>query len=525
MYSSRLKTRSLYFAFLLILAAAGSLRADVRLPAIFGNHMVLQQNIKVPVWGWADPGESITVALGGQTAKTAADANGKWRVDLAPLKASTTPLTLSVTGKNSLQFDDVLVGEVWLFSGQSNMELPTKGVMNHNQEMAAANFPQIRLFVSPHSVKDTPANDVAGSWSPCTPKSVADFSAVAYFTGRELFQKLNVPIGLIQATYSGTFIHAWMSHEMLQSDPDFKPLQDRWQKVLADYPQAKADYDARLPELTKAWQEAVAQAKADHKPVPSPPRPPPGPGSQHTPGGLYNGQLFPLAPFALRGFAWYQGEGNAPTSFLYRKELATLIKGWRELWGEGDIPFIVVQLPSGQPIADLTKTANWAEMRESQASALALPNTGLAVIIDLGDALHHEQIHPQDKQDVGHRVALQMEKIAYGMNVISSGPVLKAATVAGDSVDVEFGSAAGLKTKDGGPVTGFEIAGDDKKYVTAGAIITGDGVKVHADAVPHPKTVRYDWSDFPDGNLFNGADLPARPFRTDDFPPKTINGR
>jgi len=496
------------------------LGAHVTVPSLFTDHMVLQRQMKIPVWGTGDPGEKIAVTLNGQSAEATADSTGNWKVSLPPMEAG-GPYTMTVKGSDSLTIDDVLIGEVWLFSGQSNMELMTKGVHNYLQELPAANFPQIRLFMSPRSVKEQPVNNVAGAWAPCTPKSVADFSAVAYFTGRELFQKLNVPIGLVQATYSGSVIEAWMSHEMLQSDPDFKPLQDRWLKTLADYPQAKIAYDARL----QAWQEATVQAKAANIPLPLQPRPPSGPGSPLAPCGLYNGELYPLAPFALRGFVWYQGEGNAPTAFLYRKELATLIRGWRELWGEGDIPFIVVQLPSGQPIADLSKSANWAEMRESQAMALDLPKTGLVVTIDLGDAAHHEQIHPNNKQDVGHRVALQAEKLVYGMDVVASGPVLRAATVTGNSINVAFDSAEGLKTKDGGPVAGFEIAGDDKKYVPATAVITGDGVMVHADTVPNPKTTRYDWSDFPDGNLFNAADLPMRPFRTDDLPPKSFNGR
>jgi sialate O-acetylesterase len=517
--------RFVFFLLLSIVVASSSLQADVRLPSIFSDHMVLQQNAKIPVWGWADAAEQITVSLGNQTVEAKAGTDGLWRVDLAPLKASTTPLTLTVTGKNSVKIGDVLIGEVWLFSGQSNMEFPTKAVLNHQQEVTAAQYPQIRLFISPRSPKDEPVKDVAGAWAPCTPQSVAEFTGVGYFTGRELYQKLQVPVGLIEASYSGSVIEAWMSHDMLQSDPDFKPSQDRWLKVLANYPKAKAAYDAQLPELTQKWEEAVAQAKADHKPPPSAPQPPDGPGSRHEPSALYNGQLFPLAPYALQGFVWYQGEGNATAAFLYRKELAALIKGWRALWGEGDAAFIVVQLPSAQPIADVTKSANWAEIRDSQATALSLPKTGLVVTIDLGDPLHHEQIHPNNKQEVGRRVGLVAEKLVYGIDVIDSGPIFKTATVSGNSITIAFDSAMGLKTKEGAPLGGFEIAGDDKKYILALATITGDSVVVHADAVPNPKTVRYDWSDFPDGNLFNGANLPARPFRTDDFPLKTVNGR
>ena len=495
------------------------LRGHVVLPAIFSDHMVVQRQMKIPVWGTADPGERILVSLNDEKADAVADAGGQWKTTLAPMEAG-GPYTLTVAGNDTATVNDVLVGEVWLFAGQSNMEWGTGYVVNHEQEIPAANYSQIRLCMIPHTVKDQPAADVPASWSPCTPDSVFKFSAVAYFTGRELYKKLNVPIGLVQVSWSGTNIEGWMSHDALQSDPDFQPLQDRWAQTLANYPQAKGDFDAKLPELTKAWQDAAAQAKAANKPPPGEPKPPEGPGSRFSPAGIYNGAVFPLAPFALRGMVWYQGENNAAWAYLYRKELKALITGWRVLWNEGDVPFIVVQLPSAVPLPPTT-TSRWAEIRESQALALDLPGTGLVVTIDLGDPVHRDNLHPKNKQDVGLRTALVAEKLAYGMDVVASGPVFKTVMPAGDSIRVQFDNADGLKTKDGSPVSGFELAGNDRKYVPATATIDGDSVVVQADGLSNPQTVRYDWANYPDGNLYNGADLPARPFRTDDFPLET----
>jgi sialate O-acetylesterase len=507
----------------LLALGAGPLFGHVTLPSIFSDHMVLQRQMKIPVWGTADPGEKITVTLNGLSSATVADPTGAWKTTLPAMEAG-GPYTLTAAGSDTATVNDVLVGEVWLFAGQSNMEWGTGYVINHDQEIPAANFPQIRLCQIPHTVKDQPASDVLASWAPCTPQSVFKFSAVAYFTGRNLYQKLNVPIGLIQVSWSGTNIENWMSADALHSDPDFQPLLDRWNKQMQAYPQAKADFDAKLPDLTTAWQAACVAAKAAGKPAPAPPKPPEGPGSRFTPAGIYNGAVYPLAPFAVRGMVWYQGENNTAWAFLYRKELKALITGWRQLWGEGDLPFVVIQLPSATPLPP-TPTHHWAEIRESQAQALDLPNTGLVVTIDLGDALHHDNLHPKNKQDVGARTALVLEKLAYGMDVIASGPTFKTATVSNNSLQVQFDNADGLKTKDGGPVTGFELAGDDQKYVPATGTIQGNSVILQADGLQAPQTVRYDWANYADGNLYNASDLPARPFRTDNFPPETLNAK
>lgn len=512
---------SLFYSLLLLLAAP--LWGHVTLPALFSDHMVLQRQMKIPVWGTASPGERVSVTLNDQRADSTADANGNWKTTLPAMEAG-GPYTLTAEGNDTVTINDVLIGEVWLFAGQSNMEWGTGYVINHEQEIPAANYPQIRLCQVPHTVKDQPASDVATSWAACTPDSVFKFSAVAYFTGRELFKKLNVPIGLIQVSWSGTNIEGWMPQDALLSDPDFQPLQDRWNKVLQAYPKAKADYDAKLPELTKAWQDASAAAKAAGKPIPPEPKPPEGPGSRYSPAGIFNGAVFPLAPFALRGMVWYQGENNTAWAFLYRKELKALITSWRQVWSEGDLPFIIIQLPSVVPLPP-TATSRWAELRESQAEALELPNTGLVVTIDLGDPVHHDNLHPKNKQDVGLRTALVAEKMVYGADVIASGPTFKTATNSGDSIRVQFENADGLKTKDGTAVTGFEIAGDDQKYVRATGAIDGDSVVLRADGVQSPQTVRYDWANYPDGNLYNGADLPARPFRTDVFPLETANAK
>jgi sialate O-acetylesterase len=505
------------------LLACGPIWAHVALPSVFSDHMVLQRGMKIPVWGTADPGERLTITLGDQIQDAVAAADGTWKTALKPMEAG-GPYTLVASGSDKVTVNDVLIGEVWLFAGQSNMEWGTGYVINHDQEIPAANYPEIRLCQVPHTVSDKPASDVPTSWAPCTPESVFKFSGVAYFTGRHLYQTLKVPIGLIQVTWSGTNIEGWMPQEALASDPDFQPLQDRWNRVLQNYPKAKADFDAKLPELTKAWQDAAAQAKAENKPPPPEPKPPEGPGSRYSSAGIFNGAVHPLAPYGLKGIVWYQGENNTAWAFLYRKELKALITSWRQLWGEGDLPFIVIQLPSAVPLPPTT-TSHWAELRESQAKALELPNTGLVVTIDLGDPVHHENLHPKNKQDVGLRTALVAEKLAYGSDAVSSGPTLKSTVVTGDSIQVQFDNAVGLAAKGGGAVQGFTLAGSDGKYVPATASIDGTSVSVRADGVQGPATVRYDWADYPDGNLVNGAGLPAAPFRTDDLPLETVNAK
>jgi sialate O-acetylesterase len=492
--------------------------ADVKLPAVVGSHMVLQQGMQCPIWGWADAGEAVTVSMCGKTATAKADAAGKWSCKLGPFAVG-GPFDMIVAGKNTLTLTDIMVGEVWVCSGQSNMQMNVRGVVNAEQEIAEANYPNLRLFSVPLKAAVTPQTDVNGQWAACTPANVPGFSAAAYFFGRHLLKALNVPIGLIHTSWGGTPAEAWTQVEKLKADPEYNDLFTRWDKMIADYPAAMEKYNN---ETLPKWREAAAQAKADGKPEPRRPNPPNGELSQSRPGNLYNAMIAPLVPFAMRGAIWYQGEANAGRAYQYRKLMPTLISNWREVWGQGDFPFLIVQLANYMARRDQPGESAWAELREAQyMTTRALPNVGMACIIDIGMA---DNIHPTNKQDVGKRLGLSAEKIAYGRNVVFSGPTYESMTRTGNALRVKFANAyGGMVAQGGGALKGFAIAGADKKWVWANAEIDGDSVVVWAEGITDPVAVRYAWADNPECNLYNAGGLPAVPFRSDDWPGVTIN--
>lgn len=489
------------------------LHADVRLPKVLSDHMVLQQNLPLTIWGHADPGESVKVSFRGQEAVTLADAAGRWRVSLAPM-ASGGPLEMTVTGKNSLKLQDILVGDVWICSGQSNMEWPVSHVNNAEQEIAAANFPRIRLFTVKHEVAETPQEDLTGEWIVTTPDNIKDFSAVGYFFGRELHQDLNWPVGLIDSSWGGTPAESWTSETTLQNDLSLQPILWQWKRVLADYPGAKASYERTLA----AWERNSSEAKAAGKPEPPRPSKPRGPGHSWAPAGLFNAMLAPLTSFGIRGAIWYQGESNAQPfrAGEYRRLFSAMIEDWRRAWDQGPFPFFFVQLANFQERKTKPADSAWAELRESQTAALGLPNTGMAVTIDIGEA---GDIHPRNKQEVGHRLALAAKAVAFGKEVSFSGPLYNGVTLEGNQVRVHFTHAgAGMKAKDGGPLKGFAVAGKDRKFVWANARIEGKTIVVSSPSASQPVAVRYGWADNPECNLYGGTDLPASPFRTDNWP-------
>jgi hypothetical protein len=486
---------------------AGPARADVRLPKIISDHMVVQRGAAVPVWGWADAGEEVTVSLAGQTQTARADAGGKWRVKLDKLEAA-GPHTLTVKGKNTLTVKDVLVGEVWLASGQSNMQWSVAQARDPDKERAAADFPQIRMFTVARKPAREPQSDCSGSWQVCSPQTVGQFSAAAYFFGRDLHQKLGVPVGLINSSYGGTIIEAWISQDALKSLPELKGVLASYEKRAATYDpeKAKADYDKRLA----AWQEAARKAREKGKQPPPRPRQPTDPRrSPNYPAVLFNGMIAPLIPYAIRGAIWYQGESNAgseDSGRLYALELPLLIRDWRGRWKE-DFPFAWVQLPNYESPAK-----GWPLVREAMLKALAVPNTGMAVAIDIGEA---RNIHPKNKQEVGRRLALWARAKVYGEKTPCSGPLPAGHKVSGSTVELTFRHADGGLVAKGGELRGFTIAGADGKWRPAEARIEGDKVLVSSPEVKEPVAVRYDWANNPDGNLYNGAGLPASPFRTD----------
>ncbi len=485
------------------------LAAEVKLPAIIGDNAVLQADAPLPIWGTAAVGEDVTVTIAGQSQSTKAGADGRWQVKLAALKTG-GPLELTVAGTNTIVLKNLLVGEVWVGSGQSNMEFALKGANDSAKEIAAADFPKIRLFTVIKKTSAEPLADCSGKWVECSPATVPGFSAVAYFFGRELHQKLGVPVGLIHTSWGGTEAEAWTSRAALAGSAEFKDAAPSWDKRLADLPKAQAKYATEVA----AWKAAADAAKAAGKPAPKKPNPPADENSPHRPSSLYNGMLAPLIPYAIRGAIWYQGESNAGQPLKYRTLLPLMIGDWRQAWGEGDFPFYIVQLANYKARQAEPVESDWAALREAQwLTTTKVKNTGLATIIDVGMA---ENIHPTDKQTVGHRLALNALALTYGKDNESSGPVFAAMKVEDAKAVLTFTHlGGGLVAKGGGALTGFAIAGEDRKFVWATATIVGDTVVVTSDKVAKPTAVRYAWADNPECDLYSKADLPAVPFRTD----------
>ena len=463
----------------LMVLAATVAPAAVKLPAVIGDNMVLQRGQPVPIWGWADKGEEVTVTVAGQTVSAKAGDDGRWKVALDKLDVG-QPLEMTIKGSsgNTIALKNILVGEVWVCSGQSNMAIGVTACKNGKEETAAANHPQIRLFLVGQAQAAQPAPDVKGNWKPCTPESIAagkpdcgGFSAAAYYFGRQLHNELKVPIGVIDTSVGGTPAEFWTSRKALEANPALKPL------------------------------------------------------AQDNSSSLYNGMIAPLIPYAIRGAIWYQGEANVGAAFKYRTLFPAMIADWRANWGQGDFPFGFVQIaPFGYSDAWGTNPAACAELWEAQRMTLdASPNTGMAVTVDLtaGDAIHPKNgdfngIHPKNKQEVGRRLALWALAKVYGRDVVYSGPIYKSMAVEGDKVRLQFDHrGSGLAARDGKALTDFTIAGDDKKFVPAVATIDGDSVVVHSDQVAKPVAVRYAWHDTATPNLSNKEGLPASPFRTD----------
>lgn len=653
--------------FLLLPVFQQRARADVRVPSVIGDNMVLQQGRKDRVWGWAQAGERVTVTFQGRAARATADAGGRWQVLVGPFKAG-GPYTLTVAGTNTLTFKNVLVGEVWVCSGQSNMEWILQNAQGGPRDAAEANYPEIHLFTVQKKTSAAPLEDVQGRWVVTTPKEAAAFSAVGFYFGRELYRRLKIPVGLIHTSWGGTPAEAWTSHAALAAEPRFKAILDRYEKELADLPRLQREYAGRMaawekqfavrdegnkgeglgyarPELDLAgwkkmnepqlWETAglnldgsiwfrrdvevppawagrdltlslgpiddydttyfdgtrvgstgndtpnsymvprvykipgslvragrnvVAVRVFDRmggggfgappgvmslapegagpggavsldgqwdykeetavpaKPVDysNYPGPPPGPSNQNNPSVLYNAMLAPLTPYAIRGAIWYQGESNAGRAYQYRALFPAMIRDWRAAWGEGDFPFYFVQLANWKARKADSIDSEWAELREAQLLTMrSVPGTGMAVTIDIGNP---DDIHPRNKLDVGLRLARWALATVYGQKVEESGPLYDSNTIEGEKVRVRFKHAGGLKTSDGAPPAGFFVAGEDRKFHPAEARIEGETVAVWSRDVPRPAAVRYAWADNPAGNLYNGAGLPASPFRTDDWP-------
>jgi len=493
-------------------------RADVRLPALFADHAVLQRNRPLPVWGWADPGEKVSVKFGTEAGEAVAGKDGRWQVMLKPQPASKAALTLTVAGKNTVAVKDVLLGDVWLCGGQSNMSISLGGFLaapGVKDDIAAADFPLVRQFGVLEHFADAPQADVRGEWLACTPRTAGRLSAVAFYFARKVHAETGVPIGILRAAKGSTRIECWLSEDTLLNTTELEPF-------------ARA-----MRESLEKWGRDKAALKGGVKP--DSPEFPPYPFGEKVRRPrcvtLHNGMIAPLAPFALRGAIWYQGEGNASdpkTAQEYAVRLRSLIRDWRRLFGGDDLPVYVVQLPGyGEPSDSPAGGDAWAHLRESQRKCLALPHTGLAVTLDIGEA---DDIHPRNKFDVGERLGRLALADVYGKKVVPSGPLFRGLKVDGNAAVVEFdhvGAGLMVGRKDGrkpveevkdGKLARFAVAGKDRKWVWADAKIVGDTVVCTHPDVPNPVAVRYAFSTNPTGaNLYNRDGLPASPFRSDDW--------
>ena len=431
-------------AFLLLIASPAA--ADPRLPAIFSDHMVLQQQMPLGVWGWAAPDERIEVRLRSQKVSTTADRQGRWRVTLAPETAG-GPDELVVAGATATKrYTDVLIGEVWVGSGQSNMQWEVRQAQKADTEIPAANHPRIRLFSVKRVTALEPKDDVtpmdaAPTWMVATPASVTNFSAVGYFFSRDLQQaRGNVPIGFIHSSWGGTPAEAWTRRDVLEDDPALQPLLAQYRRIEGEYPSQRYGYERRLPiwnEALKAWQAANPKPET---PMPGMPAPRGGPEDPHRPATLWNAMIAPITPFAIRGVLWYQGETNALRAWDYQRLMTAMIQDWRRAWNRGDLPFLFVQLANFRQNPPNPGAAWWAEVREAQRLTLGLPNTGMASAIDIGNPL---DIHPLDKQEVGRRLALSARAIAYGERIVHAGPLYDGMTLEGGRVRIRFQHAGG----------------------------------------------------------------------------------
>ncbi|MCA8983718.1 MAG: sialate O-acetylesterase [Planctomycetaceae bacterium] len=509
-------------ALLLSLVLPTLSRAELTMPNVFTDHMVLQRNQQNPVWGWDDPGTRVTVAIHGQTHTATADDSGRWRVKLNPLEAG-GPYTLSVRGTSARELQDVLVGEVWVCSGQSNMAWRVAQANDPDLEQLTAKYPQIRLLHVPNRASQESEKNFDGAWQVCSPETVGNFSAVGYFFGRQLHQTLGVPIGLINNAWGGSSAEAWVNRDLLEQDGRFTSMLEQWKKTEAtyDHEKALADYNVRL----RNWQEADKAARAEGKPSTPRPQPPRDPlTGNHRPGNLYGGCLHPIIGYGIRGAIWYQGESNAGRAYQYRELFPLMITNWRDEWQQGDFPFYWVSLANFRRVVPAPAESTWAELREAQTMTLSLPNTGEAIIIDLGES---DDIHPRNKQDVAKRLARHALARDYGFDIHAASPRYESHEVQGNKIVLNFQDVgATLQTIDVREPIGFTIAGEDRVFVPADArIIAGNKIEVSSPVVAKPVAVRYAWADNPVCNVRNNLLLPLTPFRTDEWPGITAEAK
>lgn len=495
-------------AAVLAAVSAQACLADVKVPNVFSDHMVLQQGQKNRVWGWADAGETVKVTIGAQSHTATPGDGGKWMVMLDPMPVNAMPQTLTIAGKNTVKIEDVLVGEVWICSGQSNMQWSVNNAVDPDLERLAAKFPKIRMINFPQIGKQEPIwSHDDRKWQVCAPDAIGGWSAVGYFFARQLHLTLDVPIGMINNAWGGSAAEAWVNRDVLAKNEELKPMMDRWQQQENVYEALAAKTD-----LNEDQKKQLGNMRGQM-------------GGNHRPANIYNGVLKSHLGYGIRGAIWYQGESNAGRAYQYRTLFPLMIQNWRDEWGQGDFPFYYVQLADFMAEKPQPGDSAWAELREAQTMTMdKLPNVGEAVIIDIGEG---KDIHPKNKEDVGKRLARWALAKDYGVQVPFKSPRYKSMAKDGKKITLTFDNVdGGFRPFDVNEPRGFAIAGEDQKFVWAQGKITGPNtVEVWSDAIENPVAVRYAWADNPVCNMYSAAGLPMTPFRTDDWPGVTINSK
>lgn len=509
-----MKRIALFLIGLLLCLIQPLAHAEVTLPRVIGNNMVLQRDMQVPVWGWASAGEEITVTLNTEplySTTAVADAEGNWQVKLPAMQAG-GPYTLKVTGENTLELTNILFGEVWVCSGQSNMQWSVRASKDSDAEIAAGNYPNIRLFYVPRVPSGLLQKDVEADWYETTPETIENFSAVAYYFGRKLYKNLDVPIGLIHTSWGGTRIEPWTPPVGFTSVSTLEAISKEIQEAHATYreqlPQKMKEVEAWIAETRKALETGALLTEMPENRHPL--------RHQGRPTGLYNSMVHPLVPYAIRGAIWYQGESNLQDGMLYHEKMKALINGWRKVWEQGDFPFYFVQLAPFNYGGWVGDPFFLPQIWEAQTATLSIPNTGMAVTTDIGNL---KDIHPRNKQEVGRRLALWALAKTYSReDVTHSGPLYKSMKVERNSIRLAFDVVgSGLMSRDEEPLTWFEIAGEDKQFVEAEATVDGNTVVVSSAIVANPVAVRFGWHQSAEPNFVNKEGLPASPFRTDSW--------
>lgn len=494
--------------YIIIFSFTINLYGQIKLPNVFSNNMIIQADMPVRIWGWGKPNEMVSIKIMDIAVTVKADENGKWQIKLPAVKSGLTFDIIVSSDEDKIVIKNAIAGDIWLCAGQSNMVFSLAATKDAGDYIPKANYPDIRLFSVERCYSTTKVQDVNGTWTICSPQTAGKFSAVAFHFARNIYSQTKRPIGIITCAWGGTPIQVWMSDESLTQ---FPAVYQRWEQYKHDKPKMQKQYDSDMAK----WREQCKYAKDHNKPLLPEPRKPFETRPEQQPSCLYNAMISPLSPLTFRGILWYQGESNTYNPQQYRDLFTEMTKNWRQLFDCGNLPFYYVQLPNYGKISFEPHDSAWARLRDSQFAALSLPDTAMAVTIDVGDP---NDIHPQNKSEVGRRLSLIALNKIYNKNMPCSGPVYKGHYIENDKIRVFFDHIENGLIAKTTLDRQFSIAGNDKKFVWARAVIDRNSVLVYSPQINHPKAVRYLWADSPLGcGLYNSAGLPAAPFKTDDW--------